>query len=162
MTLPKDGFPRITSHAVKLIQQGLKGNFKGWEFISYCNHPLQIPTSECQNCHIMASEDWGGKPQFIVQVWFGPKCPLLHGVNMCPDIEFSSIDLNDYYEPQCNHITLKNDDWFANVLIAVDDRDVGKGNVSYDEDESEDMTEEVQEIVIKTTRSNQTGLEAFL
>lgn len=162
--LPNDGYPRITSHAITLIQQGLKGNFDGWRYVSYCNHPWEIPPEDCQNCHIMASEDWKGKPQFIVQVWFGRKCPLLHGCNMVPDIEFSEIDLLEYYEPPSVHIVLKNTDWYAHVPIAVDDRGLGKGNIA-DEDGEEEQEEEQEcgcDLIQQAAKSKQTGLEAFL
>lgn len=146
MTLPHDGIPRITSHGIDLIKQGLSGNFEGWStYYSFCNHPLTIPEDDVSNCEIMCAPEWkDDKPQFIVVVWFGEEYPKLKGHAMAPHIEFTKIEDDRERWPDTPSIKLKNDDWYAEVPIAIDDHYVGYANVKTDEDYDEDEQCEIE------------------
>ena len=121
--LPDDGFPRITSEGVRLLQAGLTGDFTGW-VKRPANHPMEIPSEHVRNCGFHANPE---SMHFIATVWFGPY-PRLDGECMAPHIEFDAIDLKEIYVPQLPTIRLyRKGKWGfrCGVLIAVDDRGIG-------------------------------------
>ncbi len=130
--LPADGFPRITSEGVRLLQAGLAGDFTGW-VKRPANHPMEIPSEHIRNCGICAEPE---SMHFIATVWFGQYYPRLDGAGMAPDVDFDAIDLNEIYVPRSNTIHLyRKGKWGfrRGVSLAVDDRGVGtKDTTRYD------------------------------
>lgn len=154
MTLPRDGFPRITSEGIRLLRQGLAGNFEGWERYP-TNHPMEVPRSHLSNCAICADPT---TMHFYAVVWFGHGCPKLHGIVMAPQICFDAVQLNEDCSPPTATIKLHTSDkpwgWLTGVNIAIDDRAFGLKDTTVfatipetegiDEDEDEHEVFEVQ------------------
>ncbi len=151
MTLPADGFPRISSEGIKLLLAGLDGDFSGW-VRRPANHPMEIPSEHVRNCGICADPE---SMHFIVTVWYGPEYPRLDGACMAPDVEFDAIDLKEIYVPQSPTIRLyRKGKWGfrCGVLIAVDGRGIRtRETTRFDaidipmESESDDPIEAIEE-----------------
>ncbi len=154
MTLPRDGFPRITSEGIRLLQQGLTGDFEGWAHKT-SNHPMEIPETEVSNCAIRADPT---TMHFYATTWFGHGCPKLHGIIMAPQTRFDAVELYGDYTPPTATIKLHTSDkpwgWLTGVNIAIDDRAFGlkdttlyeriPGTEGIGEDEDEHEVFEVQ------------------
>jgi len=153
MTLPCDGFPRITSEGIRLLRQGLAGNFEGWERYP-TNHPMEVPRSQLRNCAICADPK---TMHLYCTAWFGYEFPVLGGTLMAPRVPFDAIDLKEgYIPPACTILLYKEGAWrqCTGILLAVDDRGLGskqstvfatiQGTEGIDEDEDEHVVFEVQ------------------
>lgn len=124
MTLPADGFPRISSEGIRLLVAGLAGDFTGWERHP-TNHPLEIPREHVRNCAICADPV---KMHFICTTWYGSQYPRLDGAGMAPRVEFDAVDLKEIYVPPTCTISLyRKGGWgfCTGVLLGIDDRGVG-------------------------------------
>lgn len=130
MTLPHDGFPRITLEGIRLLKQGMAGDFEGWLTIP-ANHPREIPAEEVSNCSISADPE---TMHFIVTAWHGMEYPKLHGIGMAPAVEFDKLDLKESYTPLPDTIFLTSGrkpwGWRTGVSIAVESRGIGTADTT--------------------------------
>jgi|GEM_PF-4957900 len=86
-SLPRDGFPRITTEGIHILEEGLNGDFRRWA-LTCTNHPFELPYGELQNCSIHATEDM---EHFEVCVWFGHEYPRVQDKCIAPSYEFDTI-----------------------------------------------------------------------
>lgn len=171
--LPADGFPRITSEGVRLLQAGLAGDFTGW-VTKPANHPMEIPSEHVRNCGFCADPE---SMHFIATAWFGSCYPRLDGICMAPHVEFDAIDLKEIYVPQSPTIRLYcGGKWGfrCGVQIAVDDRGVGTREttrydttvapmeIDSDDDPMEDIEEPTECEACKDPALRRTALEEWM
>lgn len=162
MTPPCDGFPRISSEGIRLLMQGLAGDFEGWS-LKTSNHPMEIPEEEVSNCAIRADPS---TMHFYAVTWFGHGCPKLHGIVMAPQISFDAVDLREYYNPPTETIRLHTSDkpwgWLMGVNIAIDDRAYGaKDTTLYERIPEQGCIDEEDEHEVFEVHGCQRTLEGF-
>lgn len=160
MTLPHDGFPRISSEGIRLLQQGMAGDFSGWRSIP-TNHPRELPQSELSNCAIYADPK---EMHFICRAWAGP-WPQLHGVGMVPTVEFDTLNLNEVCIPQSDtiYLTSSRKPWgfLVGVQLAVDDRGYGSKDTTIFGKPEQAVIEEEDEHEVFEVQACQRTLEGF-
>ena len=170
MTLPDDGFPRISSRGLAMLQRGLDGDFAGWVRTA-TNHPMHLPESEVSHIDIKADPE---SMHFLACPWYGPY-PILDSLSMAPAVPFDRVDLNLGAVPESPIVHLRGGDgrwgWMEGVPVAVDDRGAGsKHSTRYDasrqtalaDDSEDDDAEEECECVQVPSEPARLTLEAFL
>lgn len=161
MTLPHDGFPRISTEGIRLLQQGLAGDFEGWEKIP-ANHPMELPRTELSNCSICADPE---TMHFIARAWHGIQYPRLDSHGMDVSVEFDEIDLKEGYNPTPDTINLTRSHkpwgWLTRVPLAVDDRGAGfKDTTLYEKIPEPDCIDDDEPEVFEVAACQRT-LEGF-
>lgn len=169
MTLPDDGFPRITARGLAMLQLGLDGDFAGWTRMA-TNHPMHLPASEVSHIDIKADPE---SMHFLACPWYGPY-PILDSLIMTPSVPFDRIDLNGAV-PASPIIRLRGGDgrwgWMEGVSVAVDDGGAGTRHTTrYDasqqtalaDDSEDEESEEACERIQTPSKPAGLTLEAFL
>lgn len=165
-SLPKDGLPRISKEGLKILIEGLQGDFSHWSW-GIGNHPLHIPYIHTQNVIIDAMKD---QPHFIAKFWFGEHYPQVNYIVMTPWFCFDEVDTCTLREEEINRIHLRQTtDYWASLTLQIDDcniwtqkdrnRFVKGSKYNYSTEEEED--EEALEVEQCQTSSKQTNLEVF-
>lgn len=163
--LPNDGWPRITSDGIDILEEGLRGDFSRWEHIGWMNHPKWLPGCT-RNCNITCDPK---EMHFSVQFWYG-RWPAIKEMSLAPNFSFNEVDRMEAYDPRPGYIVLrlrKGDtwDWYSNVHVLVDDAysdekrktDYSRGQpVEYVPDEDDENEEE------QADDRNQRTLEAWI
>ena len=120
--LPRDGFPRITAEGVKILIEGLRGDFTRWRW-SIGNHPLEFPYEHIMNGRICAMKD---QPHFVAHLWTGPRYPSTkRNRDMVPWYCFDEVDTNvspSYPKELADTIRLTNsaDHWMHAAILVGD------------------------------------------
>lgn len=129
MELPRDGVPRISTEGIRLLEQGLAGDFGGWETVPYLNHPHVLP-DRCLSNVVVRADDRG---HFTAMVWFGPSYPTVKGMRVAPVVVFDRMDLKEAYSPPSPTIDLIGGDRWNRVVLLKDDELAFKGAVGEDD-----------------------------
>lgn len=147
--LPRDGLPRITAEGVKLLAEGLRGDFSGWRW-AIGNHPLELPSEHVSNFQVRAMKD---RPHFLAKFWYGDTFPAVKYHVLTPSYAFDMLDtMTVWDEPAtCIHLRSRSDPW-AYCPVVVDDnllwteaehgRFKGTSGPVQDDGEDEDDTED--------------------
>ena len=177
MTLPNDGWPRISSEGIAILKEGLAGDFSRREKVGYLNHPMCLPSEHVENASIQCDPD---EMHFSIAFWYG-EYPKVKDACLAPHFTFNKIDDMATYDPGTGYIRLTMDkgdvwDWYSSVAILVDDAHAderrktdytgaGRPTIEYTDEDGEDypMDGECpyrrQETVLS---ENQKSLEAWL
>ena len=141
-TLPRDGLPRITTEGVRILAEGLRGDFRRWVW-TIGNHPLEIPREHVRNVRICAMDD---RPHFVAHAYTGIEYPQTKkGANMIPWYCFDELDtmITKYHTEDPTSIHLRQTaDYWAYLPILTDSNDAPKSKVPEEIDDEDDGMEE--------------------
>ena len=177
MTLPNDGWPRISSEGIAILKEGLAGDFSRWEKVGYLNHPMCLPSEHVENASISCDPE---TPSFAIRFWYG-EFPKIKDAVLAPTFEFNEIDDMATYDPGTGYVHLRMRkgqewDWYSSVILLVDDAHAderrktdytgaGRPTIEYTDEDGEDYPTDGecpyrrQETVLS---ENQKSLEAWL
>lgn len=117
--LPADGLPRITAEGIRILVEGLRGDFRRWRW-GIGNHPLQMPYEHTRNLYITAMKD---RPHFLAAFYYGDKYPQVKYIVMTPRYPFDMVDTYTNTEEESStgiYLRQSADPW-AYVSIQVGD-----------------------------------------
>lgn len=89
--LPDDGLPRITPEGIRILSEGMRGDFTRWKW-GIGNHPLEMPRDHLRNAVIHAMKD---EPHFTVGFWTGNTFPQVKHTSFAPTCSFDRVDTGE-------------------------------------------------------------------
>lgn len=115
--LPADGFPRITSEGLRILKEGLEGDFTNWAYFNG-NHTQEIPADMIHNAGISADPE---TRHYQIKIWHGLTCPQVDYLNLAPTIEFDKIEVWPPVDDKKEYVIFKNskEGFFTPSLIVL-------------------------------------------
>lgn len=115
--LPDDGFPRITSEGVKILIEGIRGDFSRWCW-GIGNHPIELPARCVRNLTVRCMKD---ELHFIARFYYGTHYPQTTKYqNLAPDFVFDKVDDMMGYTDRTSIRLLQSADYWAGVSVLID------------------------------------------